>query len=124
MPDDQSEKIIKLLEEIRDLTRERNGKFEEYVRDARERNDKYVEALQQAKEVQGRTLRQRRLFRWTAIPGFAAGSRVSSLSCLMGYPKVGRKGLQRTDGAGSDDSGAISVVSNEFAGNAALNRRA
>ena len=70
MPDDPSEKIIKLLEEIRDLTRERNGKFEEYVRNARERSDKYDETLKRNEAARDRALRQRRLFAWIVIPVF------------------------------------------------------
>ena len=68
MPDDQSERIIKLLEEIRDLTMERNGKFDEYIRIAKERNDKYEEALKRVEVARKRALRLRRWFQWTAIP--------------------------------------------------------
>lgn len=91
MPDDQSEKIIKLLEEIRDLTRERNGKFEEYVKDARERNDKYVEALRQAKEAAERAGRQRRLFRWMAIPPLLLGVAIMVYLALWVIPQSDEK---------------------------------
>jgi hypothetical protein len=58
MPDEQSDRIIKLLEEIRDLTRARDDKFEEYVRSTRQRYD----------EAQKRALLQRRRFLWISTP--------------------------------------------------------
>lgn len=65
MPDEQSDRIIKLLEEIRDLTRTRDDKFEEYVRSTRQR---YDEALKRQEEAQKRALLQRRRFLWISTP--------------------------------------------------------
>ena len=87
MPDDQSERIIKLLEEIRDLTRERNGKFDEYTRIAKERNDKYEETLKRAEAARERALRQRRLFRWMAIPILLLGFGLIGYIALWVLPR-------------------------------------
>jgi len=65
MPDEQSEKMVRLLEEIRDLTKERNEKLEELLQTTRRQ---YEEALQRQKEAQERVLGQRRRFLWTLMP--------------------------------------------------------
>jgi hypothetical protein len=65
MPDDQSEKMVRLLEEIRDLTKERNEKLETLVQTTRQRAE---DALQRQKETQERLLSQRRRFLWTLTP--------------------------------------------------------
>ncbi len=65
MPDESSEKIIRLLEEIRDLTKERNGKIDALMQGRRER---YEEAFQRHRETQARLLKQRRRFLWTLMP--------------------------------------------------------
>ena len=65
MPDEQTDKVVKLLEEIRDLTKERNEKLESYLQTTRQR---YEEALQRRKEAQGRILLQRRRFLWILAP--------------------------------------------------------
>ncbi|HEV2327567.1 MAG TPA: hypothetical protein VGY56_02125 [Verrucomicrobiae bacterium] len=58
MPDDQSEKIIKLLEEIRDLTKLRNEKLEAMVQDSRKHYD----------QVQQRVLASRRRLLFISAP--------------------------------------------------------
>jgi hypothetical protein len=58
MPDDQSEKIPKLLEEIRDLTKLRNEKLETMVQD----NRKHYE------ETQQRVLASRRRLLFISVP--------------------------------------------------------
>ena len=65
MPDDQSEKMVRLLEEIRDLTKERNEKLETLVQTTRQRAE---DALQRQKETRERLLSQRRRFLWTLTP--------------------------------------------------------
>ncbi|HXC35061.1 MAG TPA: hypothetical protein VNV43_04250 [Candidatus Acidoferrales bacterium] len=58
MPDDQSETIIKLLEEIRDLTKLRNEKLEAMVQDNRKHYD----------QVQQRVLASRRRLLFISVP--------------------------------------------------------
>jgi CHASE3 domain sensor protein len=65
MPDEQTDKMVRLLEEIRDLTKERNDKLESYLQTTRQR---YEEALQRQKEAQARVLSQRRRFLWILTP--------------------------------------------------------
>ena len=65
MADENSEKIIRLLEEIRDLTKERNARVETLVQSARDRADA---ALKQRKEALERAAAQRRRFLWTLTP--------------------------------------------------------
>ena len=58
MADEQTDKIIRLLEEIRDLTKERNAKLDELREISRHGHDeakrRYEEALQRQKEAQER----------------------------------------------------------------------
>jgi len=72
MPDEQSDKLIKLLEEIRDLTKERNEKLDAMLETSRQGHDearkRYEEALQRQKEAQERALTQRRRFLWILTP--------------------------------------------------------
>ena len=72
MPDEQSEKMVRLLEEIRDLTKERNEKLEALLQTSRQEHDdakkRYDEALQRQKEAQARVVTQRRRFLWTLLP--------------------------------------------------------
>jgi hypothetical protein len=65
MTDEHSEKLVRLLEEIRDLTKERNDKFDAWSQMSRQR---YEDALQRQKDAQGRLLAHRRLFLWTLAP--------------------------------------------------------
>ena len=65
MPDEHSEKMVRLLEEIRDLTKERNEKLEALLQTTRQQ---YEEALQRQKEAQERVLSQRRRFLWISMP--------------------------------------------------------
>ena len=65
MPDEPTDKMLKLLEEIRDLTKERNNKLESYLQTTQQR---YEEALQRRKEAQAQLLLQRRRFLWTLTP--------------------------------------------------------
>jgi hypothetical protein len=74
MPEEHSEKMIRLLEEIRDLTKERNEKLERLVQTTSQR---YDEALQRQKEAQARMIAQRRPFLWTLLPLVAL-----ALGCL------------------------------------------
>ena len=57
--------MVRLLEEIRDLTKERNEKLEALLETTRQR---YEEALQRQKEAQERMLSQRRRFLWILTP--------------------------------------------------------
>jgi type II secretory pathway component PulM len=59
MPDEPSDKIIQLLEEIRDLTKLRNDKLETMVQDNRKRAE---EQTRRHEEFQQRVLARRRLF--------------------------------------------------------------
>jgi t-SNARE complex subunit (syntaxin) len=68
VPDEHSDKIISLLEEIRDLTKERNSKVESYVQTMQTIRQRYEESLQRQKEAQARALSQRRWFLWTLGP--------------------------------------------------------
>jgi hypothetical protein len=65
MPDEHTDKMLKLLEEIRDLTKERNNKLDLYLQMTQQR---YEEALQRRKEAQTQVLSQRRRFLWTLTP--------------------------------------------------------
>src|SRR5882762_3120005 len=65
MPDDNSDKMVRLLEEIRDLTRERNEKLDTLVQTTRQRAE---DALQRQKEAHERALAQRRRFLWILTP--------------------------------------------------------
>lgn len=65
MPDENSDKMVRLLEEIRDLTKERNEKLEALLQTTRRQ---YEEALQRQKEAQQRVLSQRRRFLWILMP--------------------------------------------------------
>jgi hypothetical protein len=65
MPDEHTDKMLRLLEEIRDLMKERNEKFESYLQTTRQR---YEEALRHQQEAQARVLAQRRRFLWTFAP--------------------------------------------------------
>jgi hypothetical protein len=65
MADENSEKIIHLLEEIRDLTKERNAKLETLVQSARDRAEA---ALQRQRDAQQRATAQRLRFLWTLTP--------------------------------------------------------
>jgi hypothetical protein len=58
MPDEQSDKLVRILEEIRDLTKERNEKMESFLQVARQRYD----------DAQASALAQRRRFLWTLGP--------------------------------------------------------
>ena len=72
MPDDNSEKRVRLLEEIRDLTKARNEKMETLVQISRQRYEeaqkRYEESLQRQKEARQRALAQRRRFLWVLTP--------------------------------------------------------
>ena len=65
MPDEYSEKIVQLLEEIRDLTKLRNDKLETMVQDNRKRAE---DLAQRQKQAQERLLAQRRRFLWILPP--------------------------------------------------------
>ena len=65
MPDEHSDKMVRLLEEIRDLTKERNEKLDALVQMTRQRAE---DALLRQKEAQERALTQRRRFLWTLTP--------------------------------------------------------
>jgi type II secretory pathway component PulM len=65
MPEENSEKIVKLLEEIRDLTKLRNEKLETLVQDNRKREE---ERLRRIEEAQRRALKYRRRFLWLSAP--------------------------------------------------------
>jgi hypothetical protein len=65
MPDEHAEKMTRILEEIRDLTKERNDKLDAWFQTSRQR---YEEAMQRQKDAQDRALAQRRRFLWTLTP--------------------------------------------------------
>ena len=65
MPEENTDKIVRLLEEIRDLTKERNANVDSFLEATRQR---YDDALQRQKEAQERALTQRRRFLWTLTP--------------------------------------------------------
>ena len=73
MPDENSDKMIRLLEEIRDLTKARNVKVDGLVETMQRQ---YEAALQRQKEAQERVQSQRRRFLRTLMPLllFAIGS--------------------------------------------------
>ena len=56
---------MRILEEIRDLTKERNDKLDAWFQTSRQR---YEEAMQRQKDAQDRALAQRRRFLWTLTP--------------------------------------------------------
>ena len=58
MPDEDGEKLVKVLEEIRDLLKERNTIWVQ----------KSEEAVQRHKALQARVLAQRRRFLWVLTP--------------------------------------------------------
>jgi hypothetical protein len=65
MSDEHTDKLVKLLEEIRDLTKERNDELKSYTQMMRQR---YDEALQRRKEAEARMLSRRRRFLWVLTP--------------------------------------------------------
>ncbi len=65
MPDDQSEKIVRLLEEIRDLTQQRNEKLDKMLQDQAQR---YQEAVQRQEQAQARAVAVRRRFLMVLVP--------------------------------------------------------
>jgi len=65
MPDEHLDKMVRLLEEIRDLTKERNEKLDALVQMTRQRAE---DALLRQKEAQERALTQRRRFLWILTP--------------------------------------------------------
>ena len=65
MQDEHAEKMARILEEIRDLTKERNDKLDAWSQMSRQR---YEDALQRQKDAQDRALAQRRRFLWTLAP--------------------------------------------------------
>jgi flagellar basal body-associated protein FliL len=65
MPDDQSEKIVRLLEEIRDLTQHRNEKLDKMLEAQTQR---YQEAVDRQEKAQARALAVRRRFLMVLIP--------------------------------------------------------
>ena len=65
MPDDQTEKMIRLLEEIRDLTQQRNEKLDEMLQAQAKR---YEDALQRQDQGRARYRAVRRRFLWVLVP--------------------------------------------------------
>lgn len=65
MPDDESEKIVRLLEEIRDLTQQRNDKLDKMLQDQTQR---YQEAVQRQEQAQERAVAVRRRFLMVLVP--------------------------------------------------------
>ncbi len=65
MPDDQSEKIIRLLEEIRDLTQQRNEKLDKMLE---AQAQQYQNALQRHEQERAREFAVRRRFLWVLVP--------------------------------------------------------
>ncbi len=65
MADDQSEKMIRLLEEIRDLTKQRNEKLDAMLEAQAYR---YEDALQRQEKARARELSVRRRFLWVLVP--------------------------------------------------------
>jgi hypothetical protein len=66
MADELSDKIVRLLEEIRDLTKERNEKLEAMLQTSRQGHEdakkRYEDALQQQKDARERAVGRRRQF--------------------------------------------------------------
>jgi len=64
--------MVHLLEQIRDLTRERNEKLESLVQLSRQRYEeaqkRYEESLQRQKEARERAVAVRRRFLWVLAP--------------------------------------------------------
>ena len=65
MPDDQSEKVVRLLEEIRDLTQQRNEKLDKMLEAQAQR---YQDALQRQEQAHARAVAVRRRFLMVLIP--------------------------------------------------------
>jgi hypothetical protein len=92
MPDEQTDKMVRLLEEIRDLTKERNDKLESYLQTTRQR---YDEALQRQKEAQDRALSQRRRFLWTLGPLLLVAIGIIAYMGFWVIPKSEQKDAER-----------------------------
>lgn len=95
MADENSEKIIRLLEEIRDLTKERNAKLETLVQSARDRAEA---ALQRQKEAQQRAAAQRRRFLWTLTPLLLLALGFFIYLAFWVIPESDRKQMRQMDG--------------------------
>jgi hypothetical protein len=65
MPDEQSERIVRLLEEIRDLTQHRNEKLDKMLETQSQR---YQEAVQRQEQAQARAAAVRRRFLMILVP--------------------------------------------------------
>jgi hypothetical protein len=92
MPDEQTDKIVRLLEELRDLTKERNNKLESYLQTTRQR---YEDALQRQKDAQARTLLQRRRFLWTLTPILLIAIGLMAYIGFWVIPKSDQKDAER-----------------------------
>lgn len=65
MPDEQSEKVVRLLEEIRDLTQQRNERLDKMLEAQAQR---YQDALQRQEQALARAVAVRRRFLMVLIP--------------------------------------------------------
>ncbi len=92
MPDEQTEKTIRLLEEIRDLTKERNDQLDSYLQTTRQR---YEEVLRHQSEAQDRALSQRRRFLWTLTPLLLLGIGFMAYLAFWAVPRSEQQQWQR-----------------------------
>jgi type II secretory pathway component PulM len=92
MPNEQTDRIVRLLEEIRDLTKQRDEKFDAYLQTSRQR---YEEALQRQKEAQERVLAQRRRFLWTLAPLLLLAIGFMAYLAFWVIPKSERQDAER-----------------------------
>ena len=99
MPDEQSEKMVRLLEEIRDLTKERNEKLDAMLQTSRQKHDdakkRYEEALQQQKDARERAVGRRRQFLWILTPLLLVAIGFLAYIALWVIPKSEHKDSER-----------------------------
>ncbi len=99
MSDEHSEKIIRLLEEIRDLTKERNEKLEALLQESRQSHEdarkRYEEALQRQKEVRERAIGRRRQFLWILTPLLLLAIGLIAYVAFWVIPQSERKDAER-----------------------------
>jgi hypothetical protein len=106
MPDEQSEKMVRLLEEIRDLTKERNEKLEAMLQTSRQGHDdakkRYEDVLQQQKDARERSWTTPTVSLDSDAASFSS-DRFTRLSRVLGDTQVGAERFGEMDAADADD---------------------
>jgi hypothetical protein len=99
MPDEQSDKMVKLLEEIRDLTKDRNEKLEAMLETSRQGHEdarkRYEDTLQRQKEAQQHAVARRHRFFCVLIPLLLLAIGFVAYLAFWVIPKSDQKDAER-----------------------------